>query len=1461
MQKDLKETEIIVSSQREEELPNSERSTAFNLIFRNQNQKDKELFLYGCLHQLFEKQVERSPKATAILFDNCHITYKELNERANQLANYLKSLGVGPEVLVGVCLERSPQMIVALLGILKAGGAYVPLDPTYPPDRLAFMVEDAHLPIIITQEKLLEGQLNFRSLASLHPHLENLKLICLDATSEILVQHSRENPEGDVAPDNLAYVIYTSGSTGKPKGVQITHKSVVNFLDSMRQEPGLTAEDTLVAVTTISFDIAVLEIYLPLSVGACIALASREVARNAIALIELLDTSNATAMQATPSTWRMLLEAGWQGKKNLKVLCGGESLSRELADRLLEKIGFLWNMYGPTEATVWATLYQIKPGEDKICIGKPIANTQIYLLDPQLQLVSVGTPGELHIGGIGLARGYLNQPKLTQEKFIFNPLNEAEEPSRLYKTGDLARYLPDGNIEFLGRLDHQVKVRGFRIELGEIESVLSQHPNVEQTVVTVREDVPNDKRLVAYIVPGSSEEIPETITEAAKKQHWQKIWDEAYNQPVEEQDPTFHIGGWNDSYTGKSLPAAPVQEWVERTVERILSKQPKRVLEIGCGTGLLLFRIAPHCTHYCGTDISAEAVRHIQQQVEESSLSRSVTLHQTAADVLEGVGSEPFDKIVINSVIQYFPSIDYLVRVLESAVKLVRDGGCIFVGDVLSLPLLEAFHTSVALYQAPASLSTAELRQRITKRLRSENKLIVDPAFFLALQDYLPEIGHVDIQLKRGRYRNELTCFRYDVCLYVGTPVEEAECPSLDWGNDKLSVNAVRSLLAETQLEMLRITNIPNARIFADVKAIAYLKNPNPPETVGELRQCLQQAIGIEPEDWWELELELPYEIAIVWSGDGANGCYDAIFRRHSDRRRLVGYPLKRPEMKPWGAYANHPHPEQESDRLVPHLYAFLKERLPDYMIPTAFVQIDRLPLTPNGKVDRKSLPAPNRTRPALSQEFIAPDNPIEEKLAAIWIRVLNIYPIGTCDNFFELGGHSLGIVHLLSEVRESFKVDLPLSWVFRNPTIAGLARAIETVSTEKSVSKIEAIAVSELQVDAILDPTIRPLNKLPFSRALAHPNAIFLTGATGFLGAFLLNDLLHQTSAKIYCLVRATNYEEASRKIQENLQRYCLKPGTFLSRVIPIAGDLSKPLLGLTEEQFYQLGSHVDVIYHCGAFVNLVYPYNALHSTNVLGTQEILRLASQTKLKPVNYISSLAVFEAAGYLGKPIIQEEDSLDNCQIVYGGYAQSKWVSEKLIAIGRERGIPTTIYRPGMISGHSKTGVSQIHDMMCGMIKGFIHLGSIPELKLTIDMTPVDYVSRSIVHLSRQQESIGKVFHLVNPEPLPLSDLAQTLSKLGYPLRQTDYSEWRQQVSQSVKESQNNGLNAILPLLIEKIADSELTYLEISSLGASVFSSKNAKAALAGTTIDCPRVDAKLISTYLSYLTQSGFLTNW
>ncbi|MEM9274437.1 MAG: amino acid adenylation domain-containing protein, partial [Cyanobacteria bacterium P01_F01_bin.143] len=443
-----------------------------------------------CIHQLFEAQVEKTPDAVAVVFEEQTLTYTELNTKANQLAHYLQQLGVNPNVLVGICVERSLSMLIGLLAILKAGGTYIPLDPNYPSERLSYILKNSNASVLLTQASVLESIPDNQA-----------QIVCWDKDEELIAQQNPDNLDCPVTADDLAYIIYTSGSTGQPKGVQIPHSALSNFLHSMEETPGITAEDTLLAVTTYSFDIAALELFLPIITGARLVIASRETAMDGEQLLAKLQDCQATVMQATPASWKLLLAAGWAGESKLKVLCGGEALPRKLAEQLLERAGSVWNMYGPTETTIWSAVSQITDESKIISIGQPIANTQIHILDRYNQLVPVGVTGELCIGGAGLAKGYLNRPDLTAEKFISNPVKTNN--SKLYKTGDLARYLPNGEIEYLGRIDHQVKLRGFRIELGEIETVISQYPAVAETVVAVREDLADSQFLVAYLVEQS----------------------------------------------------------------------------------------------------------------------------------------------------------------------------------------------------------------------------------------------------------------------------------------------------------------------------------------------------------------------------------------------------------------------------------------------------------------------------------------------------------------------------------------------------------------------------------------------------------------------------------------------------------------------------------------------------------------------------------------------------------------------------------------------------------------------------------------------------------------------------------------------------------------------------------------------------------------------------------------------
>jgi amino acid adenylation domain-containing protein len=451
------------------------------------------------VHKFIATQAKETPQATAVVFEDRQLTYAELDSRSNQMAHYLRNLGVKPGERVAVFVERSLEMIIGLLGTMKSGAAYVPLDPTFPPDRLRFVLEDAKATLVLTQDHLMKSW-----------SFGDTPVVRLDADWPTIAKQTANTPPEVVSPEDLVYVLYTSGSTGKPKGVEIPHRAVVNLLQAMMLRPGLKKSDTLAAITTLSFDISGLELYLPLCAGAKLAIVSRETGSFGVRLLEYLQKVNATVMQATPVTWKLLVDAGWDGgNPPLKVLCGGEAFPRELANQLSKRSISVWNMYGPTETTIWSATGEVESGEGPVPLGQPIANTQFYVLDKEQQLVPIGVPGELYIAGAGLARGYLNQPELTATRFIVNPFNK-EPGSRMYRTGDVVMRHPNGDLEFLGRSDDQIKLRGFRIELGEIQSVLASFPGIKETVVVLRRDAPNEERLVAYMVLDGTKQTPST---------------------------------------------------------------------------------------------------------------------------------------------------------------------------------------------------------------------------------------------------------------------------------------------------------------------------------------------------------------------------------------------------------------------------------------------------------------------------------------------------------------------------------------------------------------------------------------------------------------------------------------------------------------------------------------------------------------------------------------------------------------------------------------------------------------------------------------------------------------------------------------------------------------------------------------------------------------------------------------
>jgi natural product biosynthesis luciferase-like monooxygenase protein len=1393
----------------------------------NQTQVDvTELSTGRCVHHLFEQQAARTPDAIALVFRGQSLSYRALNERANQVARKLQTLGVGPDVLVGIYVQRSLDMMVGLLAILKAGGAYVPLDPNYPPERIAMMLEDSRAPVIVTEARLA---------GALPRHTATLLLLDRDASkAKPSTAPGAANVESGVTSKNLAYVIFTSGSTGRPKGVMVEHRNVLNFFAGMDERIGRDA-GTWLAVTSISFDISVLELFWTLARGfrvviqeegdkssltkrtapprsgkridfslfyfaadagevgqnryrlllegaryadthgflaiwtperhfhefgglypnpsitsaavatitervqlragsvvlplhnpirvaeewsvvdnlsngrvglsfasgwhandfalmpenyaarrditfkgietikklwrgeaipvksgsgaditvkilprpiqenppiwvtaagnvetfrfagesganvltnmlgqsvedlgskltayrtarrehghagpghvtlmlhtfvgtdvaqvkelvrkpftaylktstdlvkkarwefpafarptredgsAAPAVAERELTpeeedalmahaferyfethglfgtpESCLAMIEGLkaigvdevaclidfgvasdtvlanldslnrlrelsvvdghldDESEAgdygsiaaqirrhgvTHLQCTPSLARMLLEDpdAVDALGSLRrLMVGGEALPAALAEPLSRRLegGALLNMYGPTETTVWSTTAKIEPGVP-VTIGRPIANTQIYLLDRDLLPTPLGVAGELCIGGDGVVRGYLQRPDLTRERFIADPFaGNANVEARYYRTGDLARFLPDGRIEFLGRLDHQVKVRGYRIELAEIEAALVKHPAVGQAVVVAREDNAGDQRIVAYVVAktGQTEGAASSgSASSAPASAWQNIWDEAYRAPLPEKatDATFNIAGWNSSYTGEAIPEDEMRDWVLNTTQNIRALGARRILEIGCGTGLLLFRVAPECERYTGVDFSQAALDHIAATLSRHPLAGVELLRASADDFEVAPGS--YDAVVINSVAQYFPSADYLARVLERALAALAPGGKLFIGDVRSLPWLEAFHASVELAAAPDTASCGDVAEAVSRRLRRESELVIAPELFQAFAAKQSRVRSVRAELKRARFSNELTSFRYDVVLTTTGPSEAAELGPQDIveldGQAVPDLAALRAALDAAPVA-LRVRGLKNARVVRDLEAVERL-NAHATGTVGALRA----ALAALPDDAVAPEalatLNAAYDVQVAPGADDARR-FDATFvHRERAAGRVVPQDKLAGAPKPWGDYVHRAVTPGSDAELVAELRAVLRETLPDFMVPSHFVTLAALPLTPNGKIDRKALPAPEVSRSATSQPFTPAGNELERKIAAVWQEILHVEQVGIHDNFFDLGANSLLIMQANGALRASLGKPVSLVQMFQNPTVASLA-------------------------------------------------------------------------------------------------------------------------------------------------------------------------------------------------------------------------------------------------------------------------------------------------------------------------------------------------------------------------------------------------------------------------------------
>ena len=1020
-------------------------------LIRCWNKTTTPQFPFPCIHQLVADHAIQDPDRTAIIYEGTSLSYAQLNQQADGLAYRLVTLGLKPENPVGICLERSPEFVISVLAVLKAGGVYLPLDPAYPSKRIDYILEDTGCSLVITGTDPLRDQ----------RFPDKVVVLNLDQDRSYL-KNTRLFPTEHFSPERLAYIIYTSGSTGLPKGVMIPHGGLVNLALFEGERLDIQPESRIAQAASVQFDASVFEIMWAWGRGAALCLGSREQLSPGSNLAAWCREHAVTHLFLTPSAMAVMPVDGMPTVRTL--VTGGEACSAELIATFAPGRSF-FNAYGPTEVTVCATQSQALEAGQPPDMGLPINNMRVYVLDKFLQPVPVGVPGELFVSSPGLARGYLGLPDLTAQSFIPDPF--ASQPGqRLYRTGDLVRRLPgkgseSGPLLFMGRIDDQVKIRGFRIEPDEIRACLQHSPFVNNAAVIVREDHPGDKRLTAYVTL-TSEEGTASESELAEKvssqiSSWNDIFEQVYQSESKNKNLDFDTVGWNSSYDSRAIPQEQMRVWVNDFVDQVRSLKPRHALEIGCGTGMILFPVAPHCESYQGWDISETSLKQVAKQVRLKGWSH-VSLERRMAHELDGLEENSLDMILLNSVIQYFPSFDYLVRVIEGCVRAVKPGGSILLGDLRHYGLMRVFHSSIATFQAQSTATSKELVGRVSREMASETELYIDPLLFYTLRNRIKKIGNVSLRLQRGRERNEMNIFRYTAVLYLGEQKLQ-EIPELCPEKD---LSGVESYLKQKRPQSLCMRGLPNARIQDHILGDRLLHEPQRPKSVGELRRLIDrfptEHDDISPEDLWELAEAEGYRADLFLSPDDP-GCFDAILIAKSAKGkdpeqsllRFPPFPVNLPVDESQHIVCNSPLQAKQIPQRVTQLKEFLRERLPDYMIPPSFVVLDNLPLTPSGKLDHSLLPPPETGLAG----YTGPRDSVEARLASIWRETLGIEKISVHDDFFDLGGHSLLATRVISRIREVFPVDLPLKYLFESPTIAALGKILKQQQASVATSKI----------------------------------------------------------------------------------------------------------------------------------------------------------------------------------------------------------------------------------------------------------------------------------------------------------------------------------------------------------------------------------------------------------------------
>ncbi|ORA07842.1 non-ribosomal peptide synthetase, partial [Mycobacterium arosiense] len=970
----------------------------------------------GVAPQLLATALTIAPDALAVVDGGRELSYRELDEWSTRLARKLIDAGVGPERAVGVAVGRSAELVVAWWAVVKAGGIHAPVDLDHPVERVASVLDAIDAVCVLACGADEVAGVGTRPV---------LRIDGLDLSAYAAAAITDADRLAPLTAHDSAYAIFTSGSTGTPKGVVVSHAGLLGWAAAQCDAAGLGSDTRVLMVASPTFDASVGEMVLAAASGAALVVAPPQVYAGE-PLTALLASRRVNAAFLTPTVLSSLDRARLPGFDKLMV--GGEACPKELVAAWAPGRR-MFNVYGPSETTIWVTFSAPLSAEGPVRIGTPLPGVCAMVLDAWLKPVAVGVVGELYVSGPALAHGYMGRVDLTAERFVANPFGGPGE--RMYRTGDLVAWTRDGDLDFVGRADSQIKLRGQRIELGEIENTLLGCPQVTQAAVTVL-DSATGSHLVAYV---TLDHTTGADHDEDNVEEWQHLYDDLYGADLESRFG-MDFRGWNSSYTGDPIPLAEMIEWRAATVDRITDLRPRRVLEIGAGSGLLLSQIAPHCEEYLATDFSPVAIENLARSLEQLQWPwrDRVQLRTQPAHVTDGLPRGHFDTIILNSVVQYFPNAGYLAEVIDNAMELLAPGGAVFIGDVRNHSLQGAFQTAIALSRGGAAATeAADIRKRVRHAMLGETELLLAPEFFTTWAVNCPSAGGVDIQVKRGFADNELNRYRYDVVIRKApAPVRSVgDVPTWSWP-ECAGAEGLRDVLASQRPAVVRVTDIPHAGVIADVRVETALAEGQP---VADALAAAHAVSGAAvAEEVHRIGESAGYRVAVTWGAQP--GSLSAVFVDAADPDAAA--PLTDLYLPPTGArrrtsHANDPRTNTKIGEVRERISAWL----PEYMVPTHIVALEEFPMTSSGKLDRKALPEPEYQD---VDRYRAPATAAEEILVGMYAQVLGLERVGVDDSFFDLGGDSLSAMRLIAAVNTSLNSDLGVRAVFEAPTAAELA-------------------------------------------------------------------------------------------------------------------------------------------------------------------------------------------------------------------------------------------------------------------------------------------------------------------------------------------------------------------------------------------------------------------------------------